>query len=530
MALFSAARPALEQRTAIVGAASLLLVGALLRLNHLLGARAFWYDELSVLDNLMGRGYADLSAPLSSDQVAPFGFLLVLKWFGEHLDFTEIAVRAPVAVASLIALGLFYVLVRRICSRATALLALLLFATNNWLIYYAAETKQYTFDVAAALLVYVIAIPLVSDWQRGRLISLALLGVVMVWFSHPVAFVLGAVGLVLIWQSFRARDYRHATELAGIGALWLVSFVAHLWFSSALGTDVTANQQDVYWADFFAPLPPTSASDVMWYWRALVGMFNMPLGFETAGLAAVAATAGAWAVWQRSPLVLAMLLLPLLITLLASWLRLYPFVSRLLLFLTPAALILVGEGMTLFAAWAWPRARVLCVVGLGIILFHPLGSTVRQAIAEQPYQREGLPEVLAFVRDHGEAGDWIHLYGSAEKSFQFYAPRYGLDVLPRSVVQRPGEDWDAYENSLQPLACKGRVWLVFAHITRQPIDHERLLLRSADRLGSRLMSVASSRESPLKDSLHEATAHLYELQGAGCGTLAAGRDSTGPEE
>ena len=345
-----------------------------------------------------------------------------------------------------------------------------------------------------------------------------------------MAFVLGAAGLVLIWQTITERDYPRAAGLAGLGTLWLGSFVAHLWFSSALGTDVTANQQNIYWADFFAPLPPTSVSDVMWYWDALVGMFDKPLGFEAAGLAAVAATAGAWAVWQRSPLVLLMLLLPLLITLVASWLRLYPFVSRLLLFLTPAALILIAEGMALFAGWAWSRARLLCVVGLGIILFHPLGSTVRQATAQQPYQREGLPEVLAFVRDHGTAGDWIHLYGSAEKSFQFYAPRYGLDRLPRSVVQRPGEDWDAYVDSLQPLACKGRVWLIFAHITRQPIDHESLLLRSADRLGSRVMSVASTRESPLKDSLHEATAHLYDLNGTSCQALAAGQEKAGSEQ
>ena len=166
MALFSLLRRALDQRVALFGAASLLLVGVLLRLNHLFGARAFWYDELSVLDNLMARGYWELSAPLNSDQVAPFGFLLILKWFGEHLGFTEVGIRAPLTIASLIGLGLFYVLARQICSRATALLALLLFATNNWLVYYAAETKQYTFDVAAALLVYVVALPLL-----GRLAS-----------------------------------------------------------------------------------------------------------------------------------------------------------------------------------------------------------------------------------------------------------------------------------------------------------------------------------------------------------------------
>ena len=522
MASITILRQAIQPRAALVAALGLLLLGALLRLNHLLGARAFWYDELSVLDNLMTRGYGELSAPLASDQVAPFGFLVILKWFGESFGFTEIAVRAPIALASLLALGLFYFFAREVCSRGTALLALLLFATNNWLVYYAAETKQYMFDVAAVLVVYVLALPLLQKWSRSRLISLGLVGVVLVWFSHPVAFVLGAVGLVLIGQAAVQRDYSRAALVCGLGVLWLASFGTHLWFSSALGTDVTANQQNIYWANFFAPFPPAGVSDVMWYWYALVGLFRTPLGFHTSGLAAVAATAGAWVLWRRSPALLLMLLLPAVIVLFASWLRLYPFVARLLLFLAPAGLILVAAGMTLFTTWAWRHARVLAVVGVGIILFHPLGTTARQALAEQPYLREGLPEVLQYVQENAADTDRIHLYGSAEKAFRFYAPQYGLDELPLTIVPRPGDDWEPYLQSLQPLACEGRVWLIFAHITRVPIDHERLLLREADRLGSSALSVASSRESPLKDSLHEATAHLYDFQGGNCGGMARG--------
>ncbi len=514
---YTVQQAALERR-ALIAATALLCIGVLLRINHLLGERAFWYDELSVLANLMGRNYAQLAAPLDVDQVAPFGFLVVVKWFGETLGFSELAVRLPITLVSLIGLGSFYLVTRQICGRATTLVALLLLATNNWLVYYAAETKQYAFDVTAAVLIYLVAIPLLREWTTKRTIGLGLLGVVAVWFSHPAAFVLGAVGLVLIGHSVSQRQYRQVATLSAFGLLWLASFAAHLWFSSALGTQVTANQQNLYWANNFMPFPPTGVSEVMWYWRSIVGLFSSPLGFQTAGLAAVVATAGAWTLWHRSPALTLMLVMPLAIALLASWVRLYPFTGRLLLFAAPAMLLLIAQGIVLGGTCAWRNAKILWVVGMVVLLLHPLGSTARQAAAHQPYLREGLPEVLADLQANAEPDDRIHLYGSAEKSFRFYAPRYGLDELPLSIVARPKDDWQVYIDSLQPLVCQPRVWLVFAHITRQPIDHERLLLQAADKLGGRLRSVSSSHESPLKDSLHGAAAHLYDLRGPHCYT------------
>ena len=181
-------------------------------------------------------------------------------------------------------------------------------------------------------------------------------------------------------------------------------------------------------------------------------------------------------------------------------------------------LLLIAEGCALFGSWAWRHSRLLWLAGFGILFFHPIGATLRQAVAPQPYLREGLPSVLAYMEKHGQAADHIHLYGSGEKSFRFYAPRFGLDALDLTLVQRPGDDWDEYVDSLNLLQCRQRVWLVFAHIRRRPVDDEGLLLHQADRLGTRLRSVASRQESPLKESLHEATAHLYDFSSPACRT------------
>lgn len=176
--------------------------------------------------------------------------------------------------------------------------------------------------------------------------------IVIAWLSHPAAFVLGGAGLVLLRPYGSKQEHVRAIAITLSGCLWLGSFFAHVQFSSALGTDVTDIPQNRYWMNAFMPVPPNSGADVVWFWQAIVGIFDRPLAFEMAGFATLAAAAGGWQMWQRSPALVSMLLLPVLLTLLVSGLRLYPSTGRLLLFLGPALLLLISHSMVLFGAWA----------------------------------------------------------------------------------------------------------------------------------------------------------------------------------
>ena len=516
-----------------IAVGAIFLLGIVLRLNHLLGERAFWFDELILLQNLMDRTYAGLREPLADSLVAPYAFMIVLKWFGETFGFTEIGVRLPVTIASLATLPLFYLVFRRFADRATLIVALLLFATSSGLVYYAAEMKQYTFDVLATLLVFACALPLLNQWSNRTFAALAVLGAILVWFSHPVAFVLGGVGLVLMWNIVSQRQYGRAAALSSTAVLWLASFVAQIWFTSGLDTDAVYNQRNLYWIDFFMPFPPGNVSDVMWYWTTLMDVFRRPLGFETSGLAALAAAAGAWSVWRRSPEVLAMLVLPVLITLLVSGLHLYPFTTRLLLFTAPTILFLIAEGIVLFCSLTWERAKFVTVTGVFLLMFLVLARPLSNLIEDQPYLREGLPAVLAEMQSEVRPGDVFHLYEGTWMSFRYYAPRYGLDDYPVTIAPAPQkvreafvDDWPAYVNSLNTHVCKPRVWLMFTHVDRRDgiVDAEKLLLYAADRLGNRVRTVGSLRSSSYQTQLG-ASAYLYDFSGGKCGNPSSQFDS-----
>ena len=101
--------------------------------------------------------------------------------------------------------------------------------------------------------------------RRGgfrRWAVLAASGAAAVWFSHPVAFVLGGIGTSLFLDAIAARDRRRALACAATIACWLASFgLCYLVSLRQLGN----NQYLLdYWASHFLPLPPTGQGDLLW--------------------------------------------------------------------------------------------------------------------------------------------------------------------------------------------------------------------------------------------------------------------------
>ena len=129
----------------------ILLLGATFRIVQWVWNRSAWMDESSLRANIIGLRYSGLLGPLSANQLAPPGFLLIeilaRNVFGDSLR----ALRLYPLIGGLVSLMLFQ-RVAALCLRpAAALLALALVATADDLIYFSSELKQYSTDVAFAL-------------------------------------------------------------------------------------------------------------------------------------------------------------------------------------------------------------------------------------------------------------------------------------------------------------------------------------------------------------------------------------------
>jgi hypothetical protein len=452
----------------------LLVTGSVLRATPFLLDRSLWLDEAKLALNVLERSPAKLFRPLDYDQVAaPVGFLLLEKQavvaFGEG----ERALRLVPLLAGVASLWLFFLVARRWLSPAETLLAVALFALAQPLVYYASEVKQYSTDVFVALALI---------WAAGRALdarpharwALVPAGVLGVWLSHPAVFVAAGTGLTLVLSAWLRGDRRRASLFAAIAAAWAASFLAL--YALVLSRAEPKGSFVRMWADGFPPVPPRSLADLLWPVRTFFGFFVDPAGLGLAGLAAVAFVLGCVRYGRSEPRVLALLVSPGLLTLLAALVHRYPFPTsgsldsyplpgRVVLFLVPAAMILVAAGVGWMARTADRDRRLLAGV-MAAFLLVSLAVDAASRPAHRIRLHELRPLVATIARD-GRPDDLLVLNTRAMPVFRYYVRRLeaGSSFVDRlEVVELPGTNrWDVYEGRLQALPGGSRVWVLYAH-------------------------------------------------------------------
>jgi hypothetical protein len=451
----------------------LLGLGVVLRLRQYLAGRSLWLDEALLAPNLIHRSFTTLLPPLENDQVAPLGFLFAERLAVIVLGSSEYALRLFPLLSGLAALVLFWKLAERILPPFGSAVALALFAVSGELAYYASETKQYSSDVAVALgMLILVSLPRLS-WG-----VMAAAGALAVWFSHPVVFVLGSIGLRWLWVGFKRPEWRTFAQSATVCAAWAVSFGA-----SYL---VTLTSVAATWPQAAAPIP-RSLADLRWYFDALNTISSLPLGRGVSAMVMLLGVLGGAAFWARSGDYVAWLVGPGVLALLASSVNKYPLVPRLWLFMVPALLLLVGAGAD--KVWTTTR-KALPLLGpliLILLLAEPVLSAGYRVL--KPKEFEEIKPLLQYLLQHRRDGDVVYVYHASQYAARYYAGR-GLRIPGEVIVgvRRHG-DQAKYATDVERLRGKDRVWFLFSHVTNYyglGLDEEKLILHHADRAGSRL--------------------------------------------
>lgn len=476
--------PAARRWPAVFVAASLLL-GVGLRLAAFASDRPLWIDEAMIAMNLTDRSVGQLFEPLDRNQTAPPAFLLAGKLCVTLFGPTERALRLPALVGSALGLFAFAVAAFRLLPAWPARLAVLLFALSPTVINYAAEVKQYSTDAAVTAALLALAAPLLRTPTRGRLIALAVGGAVAVWVAHPAVFVLAAIGIVLFVQSLIRKEHRLTLILTGL--LWAVSFAGVYWVNVRFAN---ANSYlEGYWEEQFVPLSPGA---VPWVIEHTVDLLRSAGGyggmmFQAAGLAAVIGLVGAVVLWKDGRRAEVLLLAGLFgVTLLASALHKYPYVGRLLLFLVPAAVLLLAHGAAAVAGAVWVRSKLAAGVLVAAVVCAPAAEVLHQL--RHPVRYENVPAALRFVRERWQPGDRLYVYNGrtdvgAGPAFEFYNRRDPLppDGVILGDVYRDGSL--GYQAEVRELAkTPGRVWVLFSH---QHGDDEPTVRAHLDEVGER---------------------------------------------
>jgi hypothetical protein len=466
----------------------LLLAGAVLPMLQLLFNRSLWTDEAAVAMSIVQRGFAGLLEPLEYLQVAPILYLWLVKAGSLLVTDSEIGLRLPSYLAYLGTLALFFLFLRRHMGSGLAVAAgLAIFVFNNRLLFYGTELKQYMFEALVSMaLIYI----LFSDWEeRRKMVASAVVGCLSVGLSITFAMILPAVMLYFVLAQKGRWDRSFVMRVFALGLCWLAVFVPY-YMAFLNDHPYLQNKQEVFEAGF--PPPVTQLKQYLHFLLYSFSYVFKDFGFSGKNLGyppflsewpnfllmAFLLILGFIRAFRKDRLFV-VLLVPILLHVVMTSLKLYPMVNRLFLHAYPILALLISMGVDALLSGEPFKKPMAASLFTAILLFFG----VLFVNSNYPKRMEEAKEVLKGVSAASKPGDGIHLYPASIAMVEYYRHigvyrPTGRVVASQSTTQ---EGWigTVSEHSVN----HAPFWLFFAHFKK---EDERNTLDKLDSLGMRL--------------------------------------------
>jgi 4-amino-4-deoxy-L-arabinose transferase-like glycosyltransferase len=440
-----------------------LVVGMILRAREWVFEKSLWLDELGVTYSITHRGFGGLLHPLDHGQAGPIGWLWAERASIELFGLHDWALRFPAWAASIVALGVFPIVARRLVGRSAVPAATLVFATSPVLIYYGAEAKQYSSDTACTLLALLATTQLCRDRPTFRRTAIwGFICAVLVWCSQPTILVSAVCGLVLLLVWFRQRETL-GPVLVG-GTIFTISVAVNWWV--ALRHQSANTFLEGYWRAYggYPPVKQTLRSDLSWLATTAartagfmhIGTPVLAFGLMACGLAVLA---------RRRPVSALLLGLPIGAAAGVAITGHYPLTQRLALYLYPYAVMLLAAPLALSSrdpnpvSLRWKWTATVASAALTVVAAAGIAAGLRTFV--DPDETTAGRQAVAFVSRHQQPGDVVLIAAATKPTIDFYGRRYhvmagGIFGFDHSAVGVCGDPFST-------LAGVPRVWLVLAH-------------------------------------------------------------------
>lgn len=453
-----------------IGAIALIGLGAVLRIHAFAGNPSLSLDEAALARNIIARSWSELVGPLDYAQVAPPGFVLAEKAAVTLLGSSEYALRLLPLLCGLLSLWWCWAAARRVLVPPAALCVLFLAAVNNSLIDCSVTAKHYSFDVAAAWLVVLLATEMMEKPATlARTVALGAALAATTLFSFTAIFGLSAAALAGLVAAMRSREsnLRHQRYIAAASSMIGAAAGAGIARFSIDATD--AQYMRFWWSLGFMPMPLAPGA-VLWLWRRVAGIFSLTAHYRAAVVWVGLMMAGVWSLIQRRRVASALLLAaPLGFAAAAAAPRLYPFVwGRTQFFLLPVVLMLVAEGAASFLRAPVPALGRLRVIPLAVIIALAGYSTIR---GSGRMVAEDIEPHLQRVKREWRAGDRLWVHYKLGQQFMYYAPKYGFAANDVVIARCSIGSARAYLRELAALrGHDARTWLLMADVDGRDIE------------------------------------------------------------
>jgi len=498
-------------------------------------------DEAALAHNIIGRPWTRLLGWLDYSQVAPPGFLLLEKAVVSAFNSSEFSLRLVPLFCALASVWLSWLVCRRLFTPLPAMLPFGLFALTTSLADAPMRAKPYEGDIAASLLIVLMALMLFDRPLRlSRAIGLSLVSSLTVLFSFPSILVLAGASLAALNNA--RRDAARRRELLAAAAVWIVAAGLGVLVATRSLSPADAAYMRWFWKPAFMPLGPTPITSLMWLGHQLKATFRWTLDYRASAIWSLAAAAGVWSLLRRKQDAALLLILPVVLAVVASAAQRYPFFSgRTQLYLIPALLILAGEGAywsqrALLDGFSHPcsgrpsgrpsdRLKPVVYTHVKTALAHAkwiaavpylllIGLGVQATWHAWGFQgNSDLRGVFHYVRDHWRPGDRLYVHFATAQVFMYYAPQLGF-TPGEYILGTCSETDESMLRQVDVLRDNPRVWMAICCT-----DESEPVYKYLGSLGRIRDTFAVEGRLAGESALLRGAAILYDLSAADAGAI-----------
>lgn len=424
--------------------------------------RSLWLDEVSLALNIIDRSFGQLIRPLTYSQVAPIGFLMVERAVVCVLGKGEFALRLFPLLCFLASIPMFYRGVKALTKdELFALLSTAIFSTTLSLISYASEVKQYIVDVLATTLFLVLATYRGGN-TTSRVLVLGIAGSILIWFSNVSVILLFVLGVYLLWKEVY-QNRRYTILVAPFS--WSISFLVY--YLCFIHNHPSTNPMQEYWEKFFMPLSPFSLEFYSFFVQTGQNMYGYLFGFgEFWSISLLVSFAGIVMLFKKKMHALVYFCTaPVIVHLMLSGLKMYPFAGRLILYLVPLIILLYSAGIfyvfEFFRDRVYKLPRLLLIIPV-LFMFYPL-------LLKFPIEKEEVKKSLQIIEQHIGPNEQVYVYSSTRMAVGYYQKTGFTDLDEQMVYGSQHRDQNLlYHPELQSLSEK--CWLIFSHVYVSPTE------------------------------------------------------------
>jgi hypothetical protein len=461
-----------QTRGYLIVLAILLIAGVFLRLWQYVGRESFWKDETGLARNFLKHDLAHIHEPFHEAQAVPMGFAQVSKVAEIILGHNEHAFWLWPLILSCTMLPLAAFLYKKWLPNGTNawLLAVGLFAFNSTLINHTTQFKPYLSDAFWTLILmggFWAATSFEQNTKerklRGYLIYF-IAGLLALWMSYTSVFVIAGLGTWMILEALLQKNNLQKKErIIGVtltnitlGLVFVLLWITNLRFVDEGGWFKS------FWQPNFAPLPWENNFFDWWSkdFGSAIGYIFGHTQWLTIVLLTMIGIGEAWRINRR----LCAFLIPILITIIASLVKIYPIYDRLEIFWLPILTLFFSLGAWSIFNWFAQknkRGAIALAILSGIIFLWPLRVLVH---IQDPQE---LKQATLTAVKTAKAGDVVYIHYRAAELYRYYFKRY--EPKPGvEIVYGTKEELDNLYGALHKRFAKRHLFVLYTEPMYQP--------------------------------------------------------------